>query len=97
VIAFEGGSVQEIVEDGITGFVVKTVEEATDAVKKLDTVDRSECRARFEERFSAKRMCQDYVRAYRQLLASRSTAHSTLLLPQNIPGESVADALANTE
>ena len=98
VIAFEGGSVQEIVEDGISGFVVNTVEEAVDAVKKLDTIDRAKCRAQFEERFSAKRMCRDYVRAYRQILAKRNApAQSPLYLPKNTSGESVADVLANTE
>lgn len=96
VIAFEGGSVKEIVEDGISGFVVKNVEEAVDAAKKLDTIDRAKCRARFEERFSAKRMCQDYVRAYHQVLASRCAAVPPLS-SQKFPGESVADVLANTE
>ena len=50
VIAFRGGSVAEIVEDGVTGFIVESVEEAVEAVHRLPSIDRMECRAVFEQR-----------------------------------------------
>lgn len=64
VIAFRGGSVAELVDDGVTGFVVESVEEAVDAVKRIPSISRQGCRERFEKRFSARRMCEDYLRAY---------------------------------
>ncbi|MGD0098026.1 MAG: glycosyltransferase family 4 protein [Terracidiphilus sp.] len=68
VIAFGGGSVEEIIEDGVTGFVVGSIEEATEAVKNVAAIDRNVCRATFERRFSARRMCHDYVRAYERTI-----------------------------
>lgn len=68
VIAFRGGSVEEIIEDGVTGFIVDSVEEAIEAVSRVSSLDRRLCRAIFEERFSARRMSQDYVRLYEQLV-----------------------------
>ena len=64
VIAFRGGSVAEIVDEGVTGFVVGSIEEAAEAVHRIPSIDRRECRAAFERRFSARRMCEDYLRAY---------------------------------
>jgi len=61
VIAFRNGSVPEIVEDGVNGFIVDSMEEAVSAARRVSTISRSRCRAVFEERFSARRMCQDYV------------------------------------
>ncbi len=64
VIAFRGGSVAEIVDEGVTGFVVESIEEAEEAVRRLPEIDRAECRRRFEQRFSARRMSEDYLAAY---------------------------------
>ncbi len=74
VIAFDGGSVGEVLDDGVTGFVVDSVEEAVDAVERIPELDRLECRAVFEERFSARRMCHDYVRVYQRLLEEQQSA-----------------------
>ena len=68
VIAFRGGSVEEIIEDGVTGFIVDSVDEAAEAVGRLSSIDRKQCRAVFEERFSARRMCDDYVRVYERII-----------------------------
>ncbi len=68
-IAFRCGSVPEIIEDGITGFIVDTVEEAVAAVPKLATLDRARIRRRFEERFAIRRMSNAYVDLYGELLA----------------------------
>lgn len=64
VIAFRGGSVAEIVDDGVTGFIVESIEEAEAAVQRIPSLNRQEIRARFEKRFSAARMCKDYLAAY---------------------------------
>ena len=72
VIAFRGGSVEEIIEDGVTGFIVDNVEEAVEAVGRLSSIDRRQCRAVFEERFSARRMCQNYVRVYEQIIDEKA-------------------------
>jgi glycosyltransferase involved in cell wall biosynthesis len=68
VIAFRRGSVPEVVDDGVTGFIVGSVEEAVKAVNKIGLLDRSECRSVFERRFSASRMAADYVTEYTRLL-----------------------------
>ncbi len=67
VIAFNRGSVPEIVEDGVTGFIVETMEEAVAAVARLPELDRATVRRRFEERFTARRMAEDYLSVYRTL------------------------------
>jgi glycosyltransferase involved in cell wall biosynthesis len=71
VIAFPGGSVREIIDDGVTGFVVDTVEDAADAVRQIDKFDRCQCRQTFEQRFTARRMASQYVDTYRRLIAGR--------------------------
>jgi glycosyltransferase involved in cell wall biosynthesis len=67
VIAFRQGAVPEILEDGLTGFAVETVEEAAAAVEQLDRLFRPSIRSRFEERFSARAMAREYVQIYRRL------------------------------
>src|SRR5262245_59440421 len=69
VIAFRRGSVPEVLEDGATGFVVENVDEAVAAVGRLGELSRRRCRRAFEERFSARRMADDYLRIYRRLIA----------------------------
>jgi glycosyltransferase involved in cell wall biosynthesis len=71
VVAFRRGSVPEIVEQGVTGFVVDTLEEATEAVQQTATLSRAGCRARFDHRFTASRMALDYLAVYRRLLKGR--------------------------
>jgi glycosyltransferase involved in cell wall biosynthesis len=70
VIAFGRGSVPEIIDDGHTGFIVDNVEEAIRAVGRLHEIDRGQCRAAFEQRFSAARMAADYLNIYETLLGS---------------------------
>ena len=67
VIAFNRGSVPEIVEDGLTGFIVEDETSAVGAVGQLSTLSREGVRARFEERFTARRMANEYLAVYRQL------------------------------
>jgi len=68
VLAFRCGSVPEIVEDGLTGMIVESMDEAIMAAPKVIALDRHRVRRRFEERFSAARMAKDYVNVYRALL-----------------------------
>jgi glycosyltransferase involved in cell wall biosynthesis len=68
VIAFGRGSVPEIVDHGITGFIVGNVEEAAAAVPRLKTLDRAVIRQRFVERFSVERMARDYLALYGTIL-----------------------------
>jgi glycosyltransferase involved in cell wall biosynthesis len=70
VIAFNSGSVPEIMEDGLTGFVVEDMDQAAAAVGKVDSLFRPSIRSRFEERFSVTAMAREYVRIYQQLAAS---------------------------
>ncbi|HEY6027209.1 MAG TPA: glycosyltransferase family 4 protein, partial [Pseudolabrys sp.] len=69
VIAFNRGSVSEIVEDGVTGFVVEDETSAAGAVREIGSLSRKQVRRRFEERFTARRMAEDYVRLYRSMIA----------------------------
>ena len=64
VIAFRRGSVPEIVEHGVTGFIVDNVDEAVAAIPSVRMLDRSMIRRRFEERFSVERMARDYLDLY---------------------------------
>jgi len=74
VIAWPYGSVPEVVEDGRTGFVVDSVAAAVEVLGRIARLDRSAVRARFEERFSAARMAQDYLSVYRALGRRRTVA-----------------------
>ncbi|MET3972675.1 glycosyltransferase family 4 protein [Bradyrhizobium barranii] len=69
VIAYRSGSVPEVVEDGVTGFVVENAAKAIEAVNDLGRLDRRAVRARFEERFVASRMAREYESRYRELIA----------------------------
>lgn len=69
VIAWRRGSVPEIIQDGVTGFVVDDVAGAVAAVAKVAALSRRRVRDAFEERFTATRMAHDYVRTYRQIVA----------------------------
>jgi len=68
VLAFRAGSVPEIVDQGVTGLIVDSLEEAVAAMPRVLSLDRSAVRRRFETRFSAPRMAQDYVSVYEALL-----------------------------
>jgi glycosyltransferase involved in cell wall biosynthesis len=71
VIAWPQGSVPEVVDEGITGFVVDTIGDAVAAVERLDSVDRRRVRHAFERRFTAERMARDYLKVYETLAESR--------------------------
>jgi glycosyltransferase involved in cell wall biosynthesis len=68
VIAYNRGSVPEIVDEGITGFVVEDETSAVAAVDRLAGLNRAQIRSVFERRFTARRMALDYLAAYRSLM-----------------------------
>jgi glycosyltransferase involved in cell wall biosynthesis len=67
VIAYNRGSVPEVIEDGLTGFIVEDEIGAVGAIDRLSQLDRGKVRQRFEQRFTARRMAEDYLRVYRSL------------------------------
>jgi glycosyltransferase involved in cell wall biosynthesis len=68
VVAWRNGSVPEVLADGVTGFIVDSVEEAVQAVGRVAGLDRRVCRQTFEDRFDAARMARDYLEIYRRLV-----------------------------
>ncbi|HEV2264659.1 MAG TPA: glycosyltransferase family 4 protein [Stellaceae bacterium] len=70
VIAYNSGSVSEIVEDGLTGFIVADEQAAAAAVQKIDRLPRDKIRRRFEERFTARRMARDYESIYNWMVTT---------------------------
>ena len=68
IIAYRRGSVSEVMDDGVTGFIVEDEDSAVEAVGRLGSLNRKRIRSVFEERFSASRMANDYVAIYRQLV-----------------------------
>jgi len=74
VIAWDNGAVREIVEDGVTGFIVTSIAQAVRALREVARIDRRRVRQRFEARFTAERMAQDYLRLYRRLADARPAA-----------------------
>jgi glycosyltransferase involved in cell wall biosynthesis len=68
VLAYRRGSIPEIIEDGITGFVCERLDDMTTAVQRIPEIDRRRCRRAFEETFSVERMAKDYLQVYEQLL-----------------------------
>jgi glycosyltransferase involved in cell wall biosynthesis len=67
VIAYPLGSMPEVVDEGVTGWLVHSASEAAEAVDDLAAIDRGACRARARERFGADRMVDDYLRIYREV------------------------------
>jgi glycosyltransferase involved in cell wall biosynthesis len=70
VIAFNRGAVSELIEDGVTGFVVEDETSAVGALRHLSRLSRTVIRKRFEERFTARRMARDYLAVYRDLVGA---------------------------
>ncbi|MFQ5784116.1 MAG: glycosyltransferase family 4 protein [Alphaproteobacteria bacterium] len=67
VVAWRCGSVPEVIEPGLSGYIVDTIDDAVAAVRNVETLDRALIRARFEARFTAARMAEDYLALYRTI------------------------------
>ena len=70
VIAYENGSVPEVIENGVNGIIVHGIEDAVRAVESAQKLSRKKCRAVFEERFTAERMANNYLKIYNTLIES---------------------------
>ncbi|AKB18558.1 MULTISPECIES: glycosyltransferase [unclassified Methanosarcina] len=71
VIAINRGAMPELIMDGETGFLVNDVDEAVEAVQKVNSISRRKCRKSVEKRFSVGRMVDDYIRVYETILEKR--------------------------
>ncbi len=78
VIAYESGSVSEVMEDGITGFVVRERGEAAEAIGRVTNLSRARCREVFETRFTATRMADDYMEVYEQMVHRTAEEYAEL-------------------
>jgi glycosyltransferase involved in cell wall biosynthesis len=74
VIAYGHGSVPEIIDEGVTGCVVKDQQQAIEAAKNIDRIDRKRCREVFERRFAARVMARRYLDVYHELVDKRVAA-----------------------
>ena len=74
VIAFRRGSIPEVITDGVTGFVVDSLDDAVAAAAKTVELERRQCRLAFLGRFSARRMAADYLAIYERIVRPRATA-----------------------
>jgi hypothetical protein len=86
VLAFRQGSVSEIIDQGVTGAIVDTTDEAVRMLPRVIELDRHAVRRRFEQRFSSVLMAKDYVALYRSLLKrpSISERETTVQLPRPV-------------
>jgi glycosyltransferase involved in cell wall biosynthesis len=71
VVAFKRGAAPEVVEDGVTGFLVHDCDEMIDRVRRIGEIDRAKCRIRARELFNSARMARDYERVYASAIASQ--------------------------
>jgi glycosyltransferase involved in cell wall biosynthesis len=78
VIAYRRGSVPEVMEEGVTGFIVQGLEDAVRAAERIPTLSRQRCRQLFEERFSATRMARDYLAIYQRLVEHKANVAAVL-------------------
>jgi glycosyltransferase involved in cell wall biosynthesis len=74
VIAYPLGSVPEVVQERVTGFIVPDLELAVKAVKRLGEIGRRNCRRYFEQHFNVERMAQDYLKIYQRLVRRESSS-----------------------
>jgi len=72
IIALRNGSVPEVVDDGITGFIVDDEATAASAARQIHLLDRTLIRTIFEQRFTARRMAEDYMRIYQDLTSGQA-------------------------
>jgi hypothetical protein len=85
VLAFRQGSVSEIIDQGVTGAIVDTVDEAVRMLPRVIALDRRAVRRRFEQRFSSACMAKEYVAVYRSLLKRPSISERETAVPMSRP------------
>ena len=90
VLAYRRGSIPEIIEAGVTGFICENLDEMVAAIDRLPLIQRQKCRDAFEARFTVQRMVQDYLALYERMAASVQplayiNGHSSLLSHRRMP------------
>ena len=75
VIAMNRGSMPELIENGVNGLLVSSLEEAVDAVEKVEKIDRARCRKTVEERFTAENMADQYIKVYKRIIEKAGASH----------------------
>jgi len=90
VLAYRRGSIPEIIEDGVTGFICENLDEMVAAIDRLPLIQRQQCRDAFEARFTVKRMVQNYLALYERMAASVQpltyiSGQSSLLSHRRLP------------
>jgi glycosyltransferase involved in cell wall biosynthesis len=91
VVAFRRGAVPEVMRDGVSGYVVDTLDGAVEATARALELPRKRCRAYFEGRFSAPRMANDYLAVYERLLAAGDRGHHPHPRLGLVPADADAD------
>jgi glycosyltransferase involved in cell wall biosynthesis len=81
VIAWDAGSTREVIDEGVSGFIVRSIEEALEALDGIETLNRLAVRKMFERRFSAETMSKNYLRLYRRLVEPADNGGSAVDLP----------------
>lgn len=89
VIAFNNGSVPEIIDDGETGFIVQDIPEAIAAAQHVTRLSRRNIRRVFEQKFTAARMAGDYVRIYQSVIQEVNTNSAVIQLLRSPAGDSM--------
>ncbi len=80
VVAFNRGSMMELIRDGLNGYLVKTVDEAIDGIKNISHIDRLACRRFVEKNFSTERMVNDYINVYERI----TRLNELFSIPENV-------------
>jgi glycosyltransferase involved in cell wall biosynthesis len=89
-IAFNRGSVPEVMQEGLTGFIINTMDEAVSAVEKIASIERTACRNVFEKRFTSAHMAEQYVQVYQSMASDIHLAPR----PPDIPVTPGSQAIA---
>ena len=97
VIAFNNGSVPEVLEDGVTGFIVENEQQAIEAVAKIHTLDRDRIRAEFDRRFTAHHMAQNYLNLYARLATNFSRKRAGAKMPARPASQWHVDGVATLD
>jgi glycosyltransferase involved in cell wall biosynthesis len=95
ILAYRAGAVSEVVDEGVTGRIVDNIDQARIALAQVAALDRRKVRRRFEERFTARRMANDYVRVYHGLAYRAARSGHDIKYPVNggarISGDELVD------
>jgi len=78
VLAYRRGSIPEIIDDGVTGFVCEDLNDMVRAVERLPSIQRRRCREAYEERFTVQRMAEDYLALYERMTSVASRPHTLM-------------------